>query len=160
MAASIRYRPAGPAEDLAELRLLIELAAVRRLADRGLSDQELALVQNLADAALRAGRSGDVPGYLRADTAFHLCLLELTSDPVHSEVARVLLGAEWTRPKEMSAYLMAREGREHRQLIGLLADGMVSQADHLLRLHLSRLAASRPASACLVTAASVSAAGA
>jgi DNA-binding GntR family transcriptional regulator len=160
MAASFRHCPPASSADLAEFRLLIELPAVRRLADRGLSDQELALVQSLADATLQASRSADVRGYLRADTAFHLCLLELASDPVHCEVARLVLTPDRTCAPEMSDYLMAREAREHAELVGLLADGLVSQADHLLRLHLSRLAASGPASAAVAAPASVSAAGA
>jgi DNA-binding GntR family transcriptional regulator len=160
MAASIRFRPATPAEDLAELRLLIELPAVRRLADRGLSGQELSLLQQLADATRRAACGRDVPAYFRTDMAFHLGLLELTSQPAHSQVARLLLASDRTRPSEISDFLMAREAREHSELVGLLADGLVSPADHLLRLHLSRLSASRPASAHLAQPESLSAAGA
>jgi len=147
MAATTWYRPATQADDLTDFRLLMELPALRRLADRGLSGQELALVQEVADATTRAARSGDVPGYLRADMVFHLCLLELTSDPAISEIARLLLGADRACSAEVSAGLMARDAREHSELIGLLADGMVSPADHLLRLHLSRLSAGQLASA-------------
>jgi DNA-binding GntR family transcriptional regulator len=160
MAASIRFRPATSAEDVAELRLLIELPAVRRLADRGLSDQELSLLQQLADATMRAARGRDVPDYCRTDVAFHLGLLELTSEPTHLQVARLLLASDRTRPPEFSYYLMAREAREHSELVGLLADGLVSAADHVLRLHLSRGPASRPASAHLAQPESLSAAGA
>jgi len=160
MAATTGYRPATQAQDLTDFRLLIELPAVRRLADRGLSDQELALVQKVADATTRAARSRDVPGYLRADMVFHLCLLELIRDPVLSEVARFLLTPDRTCTAEVSDCLMAREAREHSELVGLLADGMVSPADHLLRLHLSRLSANRSASARLTEPESISAAGA
>jgi DNA-binding GntR family transcriptional regulator len=118
------------------------------------------VVRRLAEATLRAGRSGDVPGYLRADIAFHRCLLELTSDPAHSEVARVLLTPDRARARQMSDYLMAREAREHSELVSLLACGLVSLADHLLRHHLARLAGSRPASARLAKPDSVSTAGA
>jgi DNA-binding GntR family transcriptional regulator len=158
MAAATRHCPATRAEDLTDFRLLIELPAVRRLADRGLSDQELALVQKLADATVRAACSGDVPGYLRADMVFHRCLLELTRDPALSEVARLLLAPDRTCTAEVSDCVMALEAREHSELVGLLADGMVSAADHLLRLHLSRLSADRPASARLAEPQSISAA--
>jgi DNA-binding GntR family transcriptional regulator len=135
-----------PAVDLAELRLLIELPALRRLADRGLSDQELVLVTKLADATMRPARGGDVPGYLRADMVFHLCLLELSGDPAVAEIARPLLAPRPGRAPRGAELgrLMATKAREHRELVGLLADGMVSAADDLLRLHLSRLAAGRP----------------
>jgi len=130
--------------DLAELRQLIELPGLRKLADRGLSDQELALVRKLADATMRSARSGDVLGYLRADMVFHLCLLELTGDPALSEIARLLLTPVPVQVAraEQSDFL-THEAREHRELVGLLAEGLVSASDDLLRLHLSRLSAGR-----------------
>jgi DNA-binding GntR family transcriptional regulator len=162
MAASIRHRAAARPRELTQLRLLLELSALRRLADRGLSDQELALVKKLANDTVRSARSGDVLGYLRADMTFHLCLLELTGDPALAGIARLLLAPDRLRaPRaEEPGYLMAREAREHRELAGLLADGMVSAADHLLRLHLSRLSAARPAPALPAGPESVSWAGA
>jgi len=139
MAASVRCSAAAQPGELTELRLLMELSALRRLADRGLSDQELALVTKLAGDTARLARGGDVPGYLRADTAFHLCLLELTADPALTGIARLLLAPD--RSSAPRARLMTREAREHRELAGLLAGGRASAADHLLRLHLSRLPA-------------------
>jgi DNA-binding GntR family transcriptional regulator len=140
MAAGFPYFPATQPADLAELRLLIELPALRRLADRGLSGQELVLAGNLADTTVRASRSGDVLEYTRADTAFHLCLLELTGEPAVCEVARLLLAPDRGSPRgaEEPNLHMVHEAREHAELVGMLADGMVSAADHLLRLHLSR----------------------
>jgi DNA-binding GntR family transcriptional regulator len=123
---------AAQPDERTELRLLIELSALRRLADRGLSEHELALVGRLADDTVRPARGGDVPGYLRADAAFHRCLLELTGEPGLAEIARLLPAP--ARPGE-PGQVMAREAREHRELAGLLADGMVSEADQLLRLH-------------------------
>jgi DNA-binding GntR family transcriptional regulator len=145
MAVAIGYRAPPPPEDMAELRLLMELTAVRRLAHRGLSGGELALVTRLADATTRAARSRDVPRYVPADTNFHLCLLELTGDPVLHRIARLLLAPDLLRaPRaEEPHHLMAREAREHRELAGLVADGMVSAADQLVRLHLSRRSAGR-----------------
>jgi DNA-binding GntR family transcriptional regulator len=133
--------------DLTELRLLVELPALRKLADRGLSDQELAVVRKLAETTMRSARSGDVPGYLRADMVFHLYLLELTGDPARSEVARLLLspgGLPAPRIEE-SGHLMAAGAREHCELVNMLTDDMVSAADDLLRHHVSRLWVDRPA---------------
>ena len=135
MTASVRTA-AAQTEGLAELRLLLELPALRRLAARGLSDRELALVGQLADATARAARAGEVLAYLQADMVFHLCLLELTGDPVLSEIARPLVsGGQVARRAGVSADLMVREAREHGELVGLLADGVVSAVDRLLRLH-------------------------
>jgi DNA-binding GntR family transcriptional regulator len=132
-------------EELAELRLLIELRALRRLADRGLSAQELTLVTKLAEDTAWSARRGDVPGNLLADRVFHLCLLELTGDPVLAGIARLLVaGGRCAPPAEEPGSLMVREAREHHELARLLADGMVSAADDLLRRHLSPLSADRP----------------
>ena len=136
-----------PPRDLTELRLLVELPALRKLADRGLSDQELAVVRKLADATMRAARRGDVLGYPRADMIFHLYLLELTGDPVLSGVARLLLapGAVPAPRTEESGRLMTVGAREHCELVDMLADEMVNAADDLLRRHVSRLWPGQPA---------------
>jgi DNA-binding GntR family transcriptional regulator len=160
MAASFCDRAAGRPEDVGQLRLLLELAAMRRLADRGLSDQEVALGRKLADRTMQAARSGDVPGYLRADVDFHLGLLDLTGDRIFSDVARLVFAPDPAPAPDVSVHLMAREAREHRELVGMCGDGLISAADHLLRLHLSRLSAGRPASALLAEPEPASPAGA
>jgi DNA-binding GntR family transcriptional regulator len=132
--------------DQSELRRLVELPALRKLADRGLSDQELAVVRKLASITVGPACSGDVPGYLHADMVFHVCLVELTGDPILSEVARLLLA-----PRLMPAPHVAESGqllaaaREHGQLADLLADDRLSAADDLLRHHLSQPWAGRSA---------------
>jgi DNA-binding GntR family transcriptional regulator len=149
MAATVDDRATTQPEDMAQLRLLIELPALRKLADRGLSDQELALVRQLANATVRAARSGDVAGYLQADMIFHRCLLELTGDPVISDIAQLMLApGRMSAPEAAeSARLMARRASEHAELVSMLGDGMVSAADSLLRLHLSGRSADREARA-------------
>jgi DNA-binding GntR family transcriptional regulator len=140
-------QPAQP-DGLSELRQLLELAAVRGLADRGLSHQECVLVMGLADATVLAARRGDALGYLRADMLFHRCLLGLAGDATMTEIARLVIAPDRSpvRPAEGSERLMAQEAREHRQLAGLISDGRVSAADHLLRIHLARRSAARLAS--------------
>jgi DNA-binding GntR family transcriptional regulator len=145
MTASVRWSAATQPRDLTELRLLVELPALRELADRGLSDQELAVVRKLAEATMRPARDGDVPGYLQADMVFHLYLLELTGNEARYEVARLLLvpGAVPAPRGEESGYLMVAAAREHRELVNMLTDDMVSAADDLLRHHASRPSAGR-----------------
>jgi DNA-binding GntR family transcriptional regulator len=149
MAPVVGCSTATRPRDLTELRLLVELPALRKLADRGLSDQELAVVRKLADATMRSARSGDVLGYLRADMTFHLCLLELTGDPALSGVARLLLapGAMPAPRIEESGHLMTAGALEHGELVNMLADEMVNAADGLLRRHVSRLWPGQPAPA-------------
>jgi DNA-binding GntR family transcriptional regulator len=133
--------------DLTELRLLIELRALRKLADRGLSDQELAVSRRLADATMRPARSGDVLGYRCADRVFHLYLLELTGETALFDVARLLLApGSMSAPRvEDAGHLMTVSAREHRALINLLTDDLAGAADALLRQHISRPRADRAA---------------
>jgi DNA-binding GntR family transcriptional regulator len=138
MAASIRYFPVTQPADLAGLRLLIELRALRRLADRGLSDLELGRATKLAEATVRAARTGRALDYSRADRAFHLCLLELTGSPGLCDLGRLLLTREPARAPSVGEFLMGRDALEHAELVGMIADGMAAAADRLLRLHLSR----------------------
>jgi len=135
--------------DLTELRLLVELPALRNFADRGLSDQELAVVRKLADATMRSARHGNVLGYLRADMIFHLYLLDLTDDPALSEVARLLLapGAMSAPRIEDSGHVMTAGALEHCELVNMLADEMVNAADDLLRYRVSRLGLGQRATA-------------
>jgi DNA-binding GntR family transcriptional regulator len=125
--------------DLTELRLLVELPALRKLADRGLSDSELAVVRKLADATVRLARSGDVAAYRQADMAFHLYLLELAGDPTRSEVARLLhVRSPISAPRvEESSHLMSAGAREHCELVNMLTEDLVTAADDLLRHHVS-----------------------
>jgi DNA-binding GntR family transcriptional regulator len=125
--------------DPAELRLLIELAALRKLADRGLSDDELAVGRRLAGATVRPARDGDARGYLRADMTFHGYLLELAGDRARSEVARLLL-ARSTEPGpdagQEPGRRMAAGASEHGEIVDLLADDRATAAADLLRHHL------------------------
>jgi DNA-binding GntR family transcriptional regulator len=140
MAAKPGRSAATQPGDLTELRLLVELSALRKLADRGLYDREVAVVRKLADATVRTASSGDVPGYLHADMVFHLYLLGLTGDPALPEVARLLLapGAMPVPRIEESGHLMTAAAREHCELVNMLTDEMASAADDLLRHHVSR----------------------
>jgi DNA-binding GntR family transcriptional regulator len=140
MATRLRCSAATQPLALTELRLLVELSALRKLADRGLSDQELAVVRKLAGATMRSARGGDVLGYLQADLIFHVYLLELAGDPALSEVARLLLApSPMHEPRAAESDQLISAAREHGELADLLADDRVSAADDLLRHHVSRL---------------------
>ena len=133
------HRPAmlEPA-DLTELRLLVELPALCRLAERGLRDEELAVITRLADATMRPALRGDVVGYLQADADFHLGLLKLTGDSVLPEIGRHLLAEGGGPGTGESGEFMRTGASEHGELVTMIAGDLGSVADDLLRQHISR----------------------
>jgi hypothetical protein len=145
MATRFRRSATTQPRDLTELRLLVELSALRKLADRGLSERELTVIRKLADTTMRSAGSGDVLGYLQADMVFHLHLLELTGDPALSGVARLLLAPDpGHAPRaDESGHPMAAGAREHYELVNMLTYDTVNAVDELLRRHVSRPAAGR-----------------
>jgi DNA-binding GntR family transcriptional regulator len=124
---------------VAELWTLIEVTALRKLADRGMTDEELATSRRLARATVRPARGGDLPGYLEADAAFHLHLLGLTSSPVQAAVARLLLGslAAHRSGEGEGAQRMEIGAGEHGEILVLLADDRVSAASEIARQHVA-----------------------
>jgi hypothetical protein len=146
MAKTACHPAATRPRDPTELRLLIELPALRNLADRGLSDEELAMIRQLARATTEPALGGDVAGYLQADMIFHLYLIELTGDRALSQVARCLLasGVEHGSPDVELSWRMAAGAQEHREIVDLLADDMVNAAEDLLRHHVAQHGARRP----------------
>jgi DNA-binding GntR family transcriptional regulator len=132
--------------EMIELRLLIEIPAVRKVTDRGVSDSELAVLDRLAGATMASARQDDMLGYINADLAFHLYLLDMAGNNQLVEVVRILRSRSrlhGLRDKDSAAF-MAESADEHLELVGLLADGRASAADDLLRRHISRIAAGWP----------------
>jgi DNA-binding GntR family transcriptional regulator len=141
MATGVRCLGETQPRDLIELRSLVELRALRRLADRGIRDQELAVMRELANATMRAAFGGDILGYLQADMNFHLYLLELTGDRALLGVARLLLAPSpgLVPCAEQCCPVPAAGARDHSELVTMLTDDRMSAADDLLRQHVSRL---------------------
>ena len=65
MAKSARQTAAAPPRDPTELRLPVELPALRKPADRGLSDEELAMTLQLADATMGRPLAATCPAISR-----------------------------------------------------------------------------------------------
>ena len=134
--------------EMIELRLLMEIPAVRKVTEQGVSNSELATLERLAAATMAPARDGDILGYIDADLAFHLYLLELAGNRQLVEVVRVLRSRSrlhGLRDSD-SARFMGQNAREHLELVDLLAEGSGSAVDDLLRRHLSAITTGWPAS--------------
>jgi DNA-binding GntR family transcriptional regulator len=132
--------------EMIELRLLIEIPAVRKVTDQGVSDSELDALQRLAVATTAPARHDDILGYINADLAFHLHLLDLADNGQLVEVVRILRSRSrlhGLRDKDSVAF-MVESADEHLELVNLIADGRVTAVDDLLRRHISRITAGWP----------------
>jgi DNA-binding GntR family transcriptional regulator len=141
LAAPLYADAGGPVPvpaDLTELRLLIEVGALRRLADRGLSDQERAACRTRAHATVLAARDHDPPCYSQAAEQFHQYLLDMSGDHAAARLGWTLnaIAPPCGPVSEQDAQRLLAPALEHWQLLDLLADDRVSVACELLRRHL------------------------
>lgn len=127
-------------DELTEIRRLIEVPTVARLADADRAEVFEALrpvAQQIVDAAER----GDLLGYVDADLRFHVELLSLAGNLHLVEVVRDL--RKRARLYGLSA-LYARgvlmdSAREHLQLLDLLSTGDTLGSERLMHGHIQHV---------------------
>ena len=127
--------------EMIELRRLLEVTAVRRTADAGLSDAALAHLRSRALGTLAAAKAGDVIEYIEADMAFHLDLVRTAGDAQLVEVVRVLRSRSRLHglaPHQVAPF-MVRSAEEHLRLLTSIGDGDATAAATLLDEHIARI---------------------
>lgn len=124
-------------DDLAQIRLMLEPAAVRMLAGNIPEAAYRNLTRN-ADVCLRAAEHDDVEGYLRGDREFHAGVLAYLDNPQLVELATSLR----RRTRLYGIKALAHEGRlaksanEHHELLRLLREGDGQGAEALMHTHI------------------------
>ncbi len=127
-------------DDLTELRQLIEVPTVARLAGR-LEPATLERLRPLATAIVEAARQRDLLGYVEADRRFHLELLALAGNARLVETVSDLrkrarlfgLGRLAERDQ------LVASAQEHLALLDLLAAGDTGAVTRLMRQHLGHV---------------------
>lgn len=128
-------------DELTELRLLIEVPSVGRVAERGLTAAERAELGPLARAIEDAARSRDLVAHTRADSEFHTRLLGLLGNARLVELVRSLR----TRSRLHGLATLAESGRlqpsshEHVELLDLVSARDVHAAEALMRRHIGHV---------------------
>jgi DNA-binding GntR family transcriptional regulator len=146
-----RSVPLTPADlsEIYDLRLLLEVPAVARLATGDLPGDRVARLTGLVDTIERTARSGDLSGNLAADRDFHLTLLAAGGNGrLAGTVARL---RDQTRLDNLRA--LNADGRlvasadEHRPLLSAIVRHDQRTAGRLMRRHLEHIRQdwSRPA---------------
>lgn len=133
----------SPAEldALTEIRELLEVPVVRRLAADGVDPAALEALRPLAEAVEDAARRRDVIAHVTYDLDFHLGLLALAGNPRLVEIVRSLrqgsrLYGLRDRPDDPAALASFHE---HAELLDLVAARDADGAEALMRRHIGHV---------------------
>lgn len=128
--------------DILEVRLLLEVPTVRRLADRGVREAELVPLQELAESTVALAAAGDVVSHVAADLNFHLALMRLWGNDEITEAVRALrsrsrLAGLWSTDNHAA---MIESSHEHVTLLDHLRHKDAPSAEALMTSHITRAA--------------------
>lgn len=130
-------------DDIAQLRVLIEVPTVSRIADGYASDWDttLAALRETAREIVRHAERGDLIAYIQADFRFHLGLLALGgNDILVQTVGNLRSRARLYGLKGLvERGELTRSAAEHERLADLVAAGDALQAAALMRRHIGHV---------------------
>jgi DNA-binding GntR family transcriptional regulator len=124
-------------DEIFQLRLMLEVPPMRIVAERA-SDADLHALREEVEQIEATAAAADVAGFLLADRAFHLGMLELTGN--RRLVGLVAQLRDQTRIAGITE--LAREGNlaksaaEHRDILDALDDRDADKAEELMKRHL------------------------
>lgn len=129
--------------DILEVRLLLEVPTVRRLAERGVREAEAVSMQELAKTTVVLAEGGDIVGHVAADLKFHLALLRLWGNDEITEAVRALrsrsrLAGLWSSDNHRA---MVESSHEHVLLVEHLRARDAEAAESLMTAHITRASA-------------------
>lgn len=127
--------------DMLELRLLIEVPTVGRVAEVGIGTQQRNALRPLAEETLRAAQRHRLTEHVAADLEFHVAVLALAGNEALVDTVRSL------RSRSRLYRLSASENqdsllvsaREHLELVELLHAQKAAEAETLIRRHITRV---------------------
>ena len=128
-------------DELTELRLLIEVPSVRRVAERGLSEVEHAELHALAVDIERSARERDLIAHNKADLEFHTRLLALLGNATLVDVVRSLR----FRSRLYGMAALADAGRleatshEHIELLDRIRARDLAATEDVMRTHIGHV---------------------
>ena len=131
----------GDLAEIYEMRLLLEVPAVARLAKVGLADDLVARLTDLVTTIEQTARNGDLTGNLAADRDFHLTLLAAAGNRrLADAVARL---RDQTRLHNLGAINtdggLIASADEHRPLLIAITRHDTHTAERLMRQHLEHI---------------------
>ena len=125
-------------QEIYDLRMLIEVPAVLRVAQQELTDEQKLGIQNLADETLAEALPDNMPAYLDADQAFHMGIIAILKNRRLSAIVENLRDQSRVR----GSYHLAERGllrvsaEEHLPIVRALIDGDIPTLEKLMVEHL------------------------
>lgn len=128
-------------DEIADLRELIEVPVVRRVAEAGAAPEDLDRLRVLARGIEEAAASGDVTAHAAIDMDFHLALLALAGNSHVVETVRSLRARSriYGARQLADAGTLTHSAREHAQLVDLVAARDAGGAEDLMRRHIGHV---------------------
>ncbi|MFI7611959.1 GntR family transcriptional regulator [Nonomuraea terrae] len=127
-------------DELTEIRQLIEVPTVARLADRSRAE-EFERLRPVAEEIVAAGERGDLLAYVDADLRFHVELLALSGNVHLVEVVRDLRNrARLYGLSQLSERgTLTDSAREHLALLDALKDGDAEAVGRIMTEHIGHV---------------------
>lgn len=124
-----------------DLRLLLEVPSMGRLARSDLAANHAERFAELADQIVSASQRQDMVGYLEYDRQFHLGLLDLLDNPRLTAIVENLRDqARLLGLKELSERgLLSSSAEEHKPILEAVLGGDVRLAEALMTAHLEHI---------------------
>ena len=130
--------------DLCEYRIVIEQRAIRSCLERR-KDPTLSALHESLGLMQTALRADDAIGYSRADTRLHEAFIENCGNRYIADGYSLVSGPIATLRTHLTVPLAGEQRRsfaEHREIVGLFAEGKPTLIDKLLRRHVLQTRAS------------------
>lgn len=137
----VREPSATELDELAELRMLVEVPTVRRIAQTGVAGEQLDALRQLAQGIEAAARDGDLIAHVTIDLEFHCRLLALSGNGQLVELVRSLK----TRSRVPGLKDLLERGtlvpssREHAEILDLIAARDADGAERVARHHIGHV---------------------
>lgn len=129
----------GDLDEILELRVLLEIPAMRALASVDLSDERSRL-EDLVRANEVCADAGDVNQFLATDRAFHLCLIEhYGNQRLADTVANLRDQTRLYGLKDTNIHTLAAAAAEHRAILEALLGHDEEKVGTLLSAHLDHI---------------------
>jgi DNA-binding GntR family transcriptional regulator len=125
-------------DEIFEVRLMLEVPTVAKVADTGCAGAEMDRFRALADDLDRLARDSDVPAFLEADREFHLGLTETMGNGRLTDIiSRLRYQARlYGLPRLAERGELKESAHEHRELLDAISAGDASAAASIMTRHL------------------------